>query len=1061
MKKNYFLFLLAMFSCAIAFAQVPQAVPYQAVARNSAGNLIANQSISVRLSILNTSSAGPVVYSEKHTVTTNQFGLFTVNIGQGTVQSGTFAGINWAVDAKYLKVEFDPAGGNSFVNMGTSQLLSVPYALFSGSGANLPNGTLAGNTLRWDGTSWIADNALYNDGLKIGLGTTVPGTGPNPTAKLDIRDEDGSNSDISQTVGGAGFPALIWTKQRGTLAAPQAVTKNSFVGGIQGNYFNGTDYNVGAAMYYVADTTSATSFPASIQFRTTSVDSTRNLTRMIIKHNGKIGIGTTTPGDGPNPSSRLDIRDEDGSSSDITQTVAGGGFPALIWTKQRGTLAAPQAVTKNSFVGGIQGNYFNGTDYSVGAAMYYVADTTSATSFPASIQFRTTGVDSARNLTRMIIKHDGKIGIGTTTPGAGPNPSARLDIRDEDGNSSDISQTVAGGGFPALIWTKHDGTLATPETVVPGSFLGGIQGNYYNGTDFRTAAAMYYIADTTIDNWHPASIQFRTTGYGNNSTLARMTIKHNGNVGIGTTNPLAKLDVTGRVRIQDGTQGLNKVFTSDANGFGSWQTVPPGNVPNGTLLGNTLRWDGTSWIADNAIYSDGLKVGLGTTAPGLGVNPTAKIDMRDEDGSNSDISQTVAGVGFPVLIWTKQRGTLAAPTAVTKNTFLGGIQGNYFNGTDYSVGAAMYYVADTISASSFPASIQFRTTSVDSARNLTRMIIKHNGKIGIGTTTPGEGGTNPYARLDIRDENGANSDINQLVAGMGIPAITWAQQGGTLAAPEPITAGSTFGRLDGNYYTASGFSQGQARAASIFFRADTSVDSGNPGSIYFATTKYGQTIPTTNLIIKHNGNVGIGTQVPERKLDVRGGIKIVDGTQGAGKVLTSDGAGNASWQTPAAGGGGGEQHVAFFAGDEPVADQNIPANAIATISFGPGYASFNDGNGYNGATNHFTAPVAGVYQLNATVNVQGTPGAIVQLFLRDAAGHVVRGEQTIPTGGLAVITLAATVNTTISGNDFWIEGVSSSPLTIRKYQSGFSGHLVYEIAQLQSPALVTLKSEMK
>ncbi len=806
MKKNYLLLLIAIFSCTIVFAQVPQAVPYQAVARNNAGNLIANQNISVRLSILNSTAAGPVVFQEKHTVTTNQFGLFTVNLGQGTLLSGTFSGVNWAVNAKYLKVEFDPNGGNSFINMGTSQLLSVPYALFSGNSANLPNGTNAGNTLRWDGTKWIADNALYNDGLKIGLGTIVPGTGPNPSAKLDIRDEDGNNSDISQTVAGSGFPALIWTKQAGTLAAPAATPSNTF--------------------------------------------------------------------------------------------------------------------------------------------------------------------------------------------------------------------------------------------------LGGLQGVYYNGVDYRTGAAMYYVADTTIGNWHPASIQFRTTAFGNNDNLTRMVIKHNGNVGIGTTLPTSRLHVAGKLRVQDGTEGLNKVFTSDATGVGSWQALPPGNIPNGTALGNTLRWNGTSWIADNAIYSDGSKIGLGTTTPGAGINPTVKIDLQDEDGSNSDISQTVAGPGFPALIWNKQLGTLAAPQAVIKNTFVGGIQGNYYNGTDYNVGAAMYYIADTISANSFPTSIQFRTTSVDSAKNLTRMVIKHNGKVGIGTTIPGVNGYNPYARLDIRDETGENSDINQLVAGGGIPAITWAQQRGTLASPQPIIRGSVFGRLDGNYYTASGYSQGDSRAASIFFRADTLLDSGNPGSIYFATAQYGQTIPVTNLIIKHNGNVGIGTQDPERKLDVRGNVKIVDGTQGAGKILTSDATGNASWQTPApSGGGGGVAHVAFFAGDEPVADQNIPANNIATLTFGSGYAFFNDGNGYNLATNHFIAPVAGVYQLNATINVTGTPGALVQLFLRNGAGHVIRGEQTIPSGGSTVITLAATVNSTISGNDFWIEGVSPSPLTIKKYQSGFSGHLVYEIPQ--------------
>ena len=133
-----------------------------------------------------------------------------------------------------------------------------------------------------------------------------------------------------------------------------------------------------------------------------------------------------------------------------------------------------------------------------------------------------------------------------------------------------------------MIWTKQRGTLASPATVNPGTFLGGIQGNYFNGTDFRTGAALYYVADTVIGNWHPASIQFRTTAFGNNTNTTRMTIKHNGNVGVGTQNPEQKFDVRGKVKILDGTEGLNKVFTSDATGVGSWQALPPGNVPNGT-----------------------------------------------------------------------------------------------------------------------------------------------------------------------------------------------------------------------------------------------------------------------------------------------------------------------------------------------------------------------------------------------------------------------------------------------------------------------------------------------
>lgn len=127
-------------------AQIPQSFNYQAVARNVTGNIIANQFISVELSIRDGSSTATIAYQEIDTATTNQFGLFTVAMGAGRVQVGTsLTAINWASGNKYLQVGYDPTGGNNFLNMGTTQLLSVPYALYAangGSGATGATGTI-------------------------------------------------------------------------------------------------------------------------------------------------------------------------------------------------------------------------------------------------------------------------------------------------------------------------------------------------------------------------------------------------------------------------------------------------------------------------------------------------------------------------------------------------------------------------------------------------------------------------------------------------------------------------------------------------------------------------------------------------------------------------------------------------------------------------------------------------------------------------------------------------------------------------------------------------------
>ncbi len=128
MKKPTLIIIGLAFGC-ISVAQAPAAFKYQAVARDATGAVMANKSVSFRIHIVQGTVTGAIVYTERHNTNTNEYGLVNLEIGKGTVGMGTFSGINWGVDEHFLKVEMDPNGGNSFHLMGTSQLLSVPYAL--------------------------------------------------------------------------------------------------------------------------------------------------------------------------------------------------------------------------------------------------------------------------------------------------------------------------------------------------------------------------------------------------------------------------------------------------------------------------------------------------------------------------------------------------------------------------------------------------------------------------------------------------------------------------------------------------------------------------------------------------------------------------------------------------------------------------------------------------------------------------------------------------------------------------------------------------------------------
>ncbi|OFY38591.1 MAG: hypothetical protein A2275_15345 [Bacteroidetes bacterium RIFOXYA12_FULL_35_11] len=141
--KNFptsLILFLFLFSNSIIRAQTPQSFRYQAIVRNASGNVLQTQNVSLKISLLQSSSTGTVVYSEEHTATTNSFGLVNLEIGSGTNQSGTIASIDWAQGPYYLKIELDATGGSTYAEMGTTQLLSVPYALFAASGTPGPQG---------------------------------------------------------------------------------------------------------------------------------------------------------------------------------------------------------------------------------------------------------------------------------------------------------------------------------------------------------------------------------------------------------------------------------------------------------------------------------------------------------------------------------------------------------------------------------------------------------------------------------------------------------------------------------------------------------------------------------------------------------------------------------------------------------------------------------------------------------------------------------------------------------------------------------------------------------
>lgn len=913
-------FLLTMLS----IAQSPNLMNYQGVARNGIGNVLPLQPISLRLSILNGSASGPAVYVETRNVTTNAFGLFNVIVGGpgATSTTGTIAGINWTAFGagsgnKFLQVEIDPAGGSSYFNVGVTQMVSVPYALNAGSAA--PVGPAGGDLT----------GTYPNPQILFPLVKTFSF----PTTQLIGMTNSATTGTLGAITGSSASTDGNATAIRGTISSSSPGGFSSGVSGINngtggnGVGVTGTQNGSGWGVYGFAPSGTGvygntTSGSGVIGNSTTGIgvggwSNTGNAGNFFNSNaaNTSAVVAVTSNGVG------------DGVNSTVTGTGRAGWFQVNNAASTANAIEASTNGTGASW--GIRANS-SGTN---GAGLFVQSNATNTSN---NVQSNQGGLGRAGlfQSTNSASNADALVGTSVTTGTSasavrGTNGSSGVSVGAKKGVTGESDSGIGMFGSSST-GNGIFGVTNNGAAGVAGFAFGNGSGIYGQGGNGRAGDFLIPVATNTSTAVNVTTAGLGITGDFSNTNAAnlRNTIR--------ATNENA---TAGQTSATNGEGAA--IFARKGAALPFFLTNPAGvyaTSSDGSGIGlasltstNIANFGGTTstgvGVLGQTFFTGGIGVwALGTSSPtSFGLVTAGRVQIQ---GQGAGVNRVLTSDNVGNATWE----TLAAS---------GGVSGT---------GTLNYVPKWTPDGTTIGNSQLF-----DNGTNVGLGTVSPNGRLDINNTSTTARG------LMVNNTAATNASSTIYAQTSNVSGSPTVESAAITAAMAPFGAGTTVSTLT----TPVALKAFAAPVNTVGFAGGTAIQGSTSGGVGVmglandGTALYGFSL---------GGGYALQTS---------GRVQIIGQGAAAGRVLTSDAAGNASWQ---ASGATPDIHITSNGG----ASQVLSSTSLTNINSWTGLNEAGGAN-YNPATGEYTIPVDGYYAVKVQIGFAPAPitvDDVVELAIR-------------------------------------------------------------------------------